>query len=92
MADVVDDLAERSLPITPVMITVDPKRDTVAEMGPALKKHHPDFVGLTGDLPDLETAYDLYSIERTVVFTDPELGDIFAHGSHIYLLDAKGSS
>ncbi len=90
MADVVDDLAGRGLSVTPVMITVDPKRDTVASMGPALMKHHPDFVGLTGSLPDLQTAYDVYSIEHTVVFTDPELGDIFAHGSHIYLLDAKG--
>lgn len=90
MADVVDDLAMRGLPLTPVMITVDPKRDTVAAMGPALKKHHLDFVGLTGRLPDLQTTYDLYAVEHKVVFTDPELGDIFAHGSHIYLLDAKG--
>ncbi len=90
MAGVTDDLAARGLPITPVMITVDPNRDTVETIGVDLQKHHPDFVGLTGSSSALQNAYDLYSIEQTVVFTDPELGDIFAHGSHIYLLDAKG--
>lgn len=90
MGDVVTDLAARGLTVTPVMITVDPKRDTVENMGPVLQKHHPDFVGLTGATAALDKAYDLYSIEHKVVFTDPEQGDIFAHGSHIYLLDAKG--
>ncbi len=90
MGDVTNDLAKRGLTVTPVMITVDPKRDTVENMGAALKKHHPDFVGLTGAKAALDHAYDLYSIEHKVVFTDPEQGDIFAHGSHIYLLDAKG--
>lgn len=90
MADVVDDLAASNLKVTPVMITVDPKRDTVETIGPALKKHHPDFIGLTGTAPDLQKVYDLFSIDHKVVFTDPEQGDVFAHGSHIYLLDAKG--
>lgn len=90
MANVVDDLILEDLNVTPVMITVDPKRDTVENMGKALQKHHPDFVGLTGSMDDLKTAYDAFSVEHKVVFTDPELGDVFAHGSHIYLLDAQG--
>jgi protein SCO1/2 len=90
MADVVTDLATSDLNVTPVMVTVDPSRDTIDTIGAPLKKHHPDFVGLTGSMEDLQKIYDLYSVENTVVFTDPELGDIFAHGSHIYLLDAKG--
>lgn len=90
MGDVVNDLAARGLTATPVMITVDPNRDTVENIGPPLKKHHPDFVGLTGSPKALQNAYDLYAIEHKVVFTDPEQGDVFAHGSHIYLLDAKG--
>lgn len=90
MADVVTDLAASNLAVTPVMVTVDPSRDTVDTIGAPLEKHHPDFVGLTGSTSDLQKTYDLYSVENKVVFTDPELGDIFAHGSHIYLLDAKG--
>jgi len=90
MADVVDDLAQQNLPITPVMITVDPKRDTLSTIGPGVEKYHPDFVGLTGNEAALQKVYDLFSIQHKVVFNDPELGDVFAHGSHIYLLDAKG--
>lgn len=90
MGDVVDDLAGRGLNVTPVMITVDPKRDTVETIGPALQKHHPDFVGLTGSAMDLQVVYDLFAIAHDIVFTDPALGDVFSHGSHIYLLDPQG--
>ena len=90
MADVVDDLAQQNLPITPVMITVDPKRDTLSTIGPGVQKYHPDFVGLTGNEAALQKAYDLYSIQNKVVFNDPKFGDVYAHGSHIYLLDARG--
>jgi protein SCO1 len=90
MADVVDDLAQQNVPITPVMITVDPKRDTLSTIGPGVQKYHPDFVGLTGNEAALQKVYDLFSIQHKVLFNDPELGDVYAHGSHIYLLDEKG--
>jgi len=91
MGEVVTGLAKQNLTVTPVLITIDPVRDTVASMGPALKEFHPDFIGLTGSLPELQIAYDLYAIEHEVLFTDPELGDIYAHDSNIYLLDANGN-
>lgn len=90
MADIVDDLAQVG-DITPVMITVDPKRDTVDTIGPPLTQYHPNFVGLTGTDTALQVAYDAFSIERSVVFTDPAGGEIFAHGSFIYLLDRDGA-
>jgi protein SCO1 len=90
MGDVVTDLSARDISVTPVMITVDPRRDTVETIGSALQKYHPDFVGLTGSPADLQKVYDLFSIEKKVLFTDPERGDVLAHGSHIYLLDAQG--
>ena len=90
MAQVVDAVEAQGLDITPVMITVDPQNDTLQNMGPALRMHHPDFVGLTGTEAQLEHTYDLFSVERTLIFEDPEFGPIYAHGSHIYLMDAKG--
>lgn len=89
MADIVDGLAQVGR-ITPVMITVDPKRDTVETIGPPLARYHPDFVGLTGTDAALQVAYDAFSVEKEVVFTDPAGGEIFAHGSFIYLLDGDG--
>ena len=91
MAEVTDSLAARGLPVTPVMITVDPARDTTRTIGPPLEAIHPAFVGLTGSEADLRTAYDAFRIEKEVVFEDPEHGPIFAHGSHIYLLSADGA-
>ncbi|MEM8632952.1 MAG: SCO family protein [Pseudomonadota bacterium] len=90
MAEVADLLAEDGLSLTPVMVTIDPKRDTVETIGAPLEEMHSDFVGLTGTEEELQKVYDLYSVEKEVVFTDPGYGEIFAHGSFIYLLDGSG--
>ena len=76
--------------LTPVMITVDPERDTVAAIGPALQQFHPEFVGLTGSAEALQVAYDAYEVEFEELFVDPFYGTVFAHGSFIYLLDGQG--
>jgi len=91
IADIADELAGQGLAVTPVMITVDPTRDTVADIGPPLARLHPDFIGLTGTPDQLQLAYDAFSVEITHVFDDPEYGPIFAHGSFIYLLDGTGA-
>ncbi len=90
MADVVEGLSKDGMSVRPVMITVDPERDTVETIGPALQKHHRDFIGLTGSDTDLAPVYELFAVEKKVVFEDPFLGPIYAHGSHIFLLDGEG--
>lgn len=90
MAEVVAATEAAGVEITPVMITVDPVRDTVDTMGPRLAEFHPDFIGLTGDDAQLQVAYDAFSIEKEEVFVDPEYGPVYAHGSFVYLLDAQG--
>ena len=90
MAEVVDLAAAQGLEVTPVMITVDPLRDTVADIGPPLEMIHEGFVGLTGSDEALQVAYDAYGIEIEELFVDPFYGPVFAHGSFIYLLDAEG--
>lgn len=91
MAEVADAIAAKGIDVTPVMITVDPARDTVETLGPALAQHHTDFVGLTGDAAALQVAYDAYQIETEEVFFDPEYGPVYAHGSFLYLLDGDGT-
>lgn len=91
MADVVTEIEAQGMDITPVMITVDPIRDTVDTMGEKLALHHPDFIGLTGTEAELQVAYDAFSIEKEEVFVDPEFGPVYAHGSFIYLLDPDGT-
>lgn len=90
MADVADLMSERGLPVTPVLVTVDPARDRVDTMGAPLAELHSDFVGLTGTEDALQVAYDAFSVSFEELFTDPEYGPVFSHGSFIYLLDAEG--
>lgn len=90
MGQVARDLEADGLAVTPVMVTVDPARDTVEAIGAPLAEHHPRFVGLTGTEAELSLAWDAFQVEHKVVFEDPEYGPIFAHGSHVYLLDAEG--
>lgn len=90
MAELAKGLAAQGVAITPVLITVDPARDTVANMGPTLAKWHPDFIGLTGDDAALAQTYKAFQIESELVFTDPASGPVYAHGSFLYLLDGQG--
>jgi protein SCO1/2 len=90
MAEITDAVQDAGHGLQPVMITVDPKRDTVANMGPALARLHPDFVGLTGTKAQLDHVYGLFKVSHEKMFDDPDYGAVFSHGSHIYLLDAKG--
>jgi protein SCO1 len=90
MADVAEGLAAQGIAITPILITVDPARDTVAAMGPAMTALGPDFVGLTGTTAELAVARKAFSIDSALVFDDPASGPVYAHGSFIYLLDGTG--
>jgi len=90
MAQIAQELTESGINTRPVMITIDPTLDTVETMGPALGKISSDFVGLTGTKPALQVAYDAYQIRFEKIADDLEYGPIYAHSSHIYLLDPSG--
>ncbi len=90
MAGIVQDLRAKGLAVRPVMITVDPDRDTPEVMAAALAKLDPDFVGLTGSSQALAATYKAFAVENTVVFTDPDGNPVYAHGSLLYLLDGEG--
>lgn len=90
MAEVDQSLKARSIGLTPILITIDPKRDTVATLGQSLVKYGTKFVGLTGSDADLKAAYKAFSIENSAVYEDPFYGPVYAHGSFLYLLNANG--
>lgn len=90
MAAAVSALDEENIDVTPLLITVDPERDTVDTMGPALAQHHPKMVGLTGTEKELSVAYKAFNVEKSLVYEHPEEGPIYAHGSFIYLVGPDG--
>lgn len=76
--------------VAALVITVDPERDTVEEMGPALAKWHPRLLGLTGSQAALADARAAFQVEAKQVAEDPEGRAIYAHGSFIYLVGPEG--
>ncbi len=90
LADLADALDAAGVPATPVLITVDPTRDTPSALAEAARAIHPDLVALTGDEAQLATARATFQVESELLFTDPGLGPVYAHGSYIYVLDGNG--
>ena len=91
MAEVSADLAARGIPTTPLVITVDPERDTVDSMGHSLAHIAPGLTGLTGSEEALAQVRDLFHVERTPLFEEPLGGTVYTHGSHIYVMDGDGA-
>lgn len=91
MAEMTEIASEAGIDVTPILVTVDPARDTPEAMVAPLAELHGEMVGLTGDEAALANIRDLFRVERKLVFEDPDYGPVYAHGSFIYLLDADGA-
>ncbi len=90
MAAAVDLLAADDVHVTPLLITVDPERDTVENMKEAVRYHHDRMIGLTGTESELQVAYNAFNVEKSLVYEHPDEGPIYAHGSFIYLIGPDG--
>ncbi len=90
MEDAAAIAAAKGARVQPLLVTVDPARDTPEAMAAAMAARHPGTLGLTGTEAELAHVRALYQVERKVAFEDSELGPVYAHGSHIYLLDPAG--
>jgi len=91
LAAALDLLGPEGAEIAPILITVDPARDTPAAMAEALAKYHPRLIGLTGSEAALAEARAVFQVETSQVAETPEGGAIFAHGSFIYLFGGDGA-
>lgn len=59
-ADAIDLLAERGLSVTPIFISVDPKRDTPEVVGDFAYNLHEKMIGLTGSPEQVRAASQAY--------------------------------
>ena len=91
MAEATDVLEAMGHPVTPVLITVDPERDTVAALNDAVPEMHRKMVGLTGSNEALSEAYNAFQITKKFVFEHPDEGAIYTHGSNVFLLGPDGA-
>lgn len=91
IAQAVDALGAAGTLVQPVMITVDPDRDTLDVLRLELEKIHPRFLGLTGSREALDAAYRAYRLKPGLVGTDLAGNAVISHSSYIYLMDPDGT-
>lgn len=85
-----DELGDLSLAVTPVMISIDPERDTPAVLAEYVSLFHERLVGLTGTTAQIKDVADAYRIFFRRV-DDPDYSYyLMDHTSFVYLLNPEG--
>jgi cytochrome oxidase Cu insertion factor (SCO1/SenC/PrrC family) len=91
MANALDTLGDKAEQVTPVFITIDPERDTVAKVADYVKNFHARFVGLTGTPEEIKQAAKAYRVYYARADDKGSATDyLMDHSAFIYLMDPKG--
>jgi len=86
-----DELGTDSVGVTPLMISIDPERDTPAVLAEYVPLFHERLIGLTGTPEQVKQVADAYRIFYRRV-EDPAYNYyLMDHTSFVYLLDPKGN-
>jgi protein SCO1/2 len=90
MAAAIDLLGAEGEVVAPILVTIDPERDTPETLGSALAKVHPRLIGLTGSFDALNSAAKAYKVSAKLVGWTLQKQPIVEHGSYIYLMGPDG--
>jgi protein SCO1 len=91
MAGALDKLGAAADAITPVLITIDPARDTPEKLGAYVKSFHPRLLGLTGSADEVAAVLKAYRVYAKKVPGDPNPADYtMDHSSIFYLMGPSG--
>jgi protein SCO1/2 len=91
MAAALDQVGAKAEKIVPLFITVDPERDTPAQMAQYVASFHPRLIGLSGSPEQIAAAEKAYRVYAKKVTDDKSsAGYTFDHTSLMYLMDPKG--
>lgn len=80
--------------ILPIFITVDPRRDGVAQVGHYVQDFHPKTIGLTGtpqQIADVCKAFRVYHVPQKEAENEEEKDYLVDHSIVIYLLAPDGT-
>ena len=73
-----------SAKVVPVFVTVDPERDTPAQIKQFVRAFYPRFVGLTGSVNATTMVAREYGVFAAA---DPQHPGLFEHSNAAYLMD-----
>ena len=74
-----------------VFVTVDPERDTSERTQEYVDRFNPEFVGLSGELADLEKTWQAYGVYREIVEGTSAAGYLVDHTARVTLIDQQGN-
>ena len=73
-----------------VMITADPERDTPDKVAEYAARFNPEFIGLSGDLTELQMIWKELGVFVEKQDTGSAAGYLVSHTSSVYVLDHNG--
>ena len=94
MTQAIDQLDDKTQnKITPLFITIDPKRDTVDQLNSYVSNFHPRLVGLTGTDEQIARAARAFRVYYSQSTEDEGASNdyLLDHSSIIYLMDSAGT-
>ena len=93
MSQALDRLGDKAAEVQPIFITIDPARDTIAQMKLYAANFHPSLLALTGSpeaLVQVEKEYRVYAEKVPQQSKDDYLEYLEDHSSMIYLMGRDG--
>ncbi len=91
MTAALEQLGDKAEKVTPVFISVDPKRDTVEQMASYVTNFHKRLVGLTGTPEQVKAAAKAYRVYYAEVKDETSsAGYTVDHSSIVFLMGPKG--
>jgi len=92
ISDTLDELGDAAKFVTPIFITIDPKRDTVPVMADYVKNFHPSFVGLTGTDAMISHVAKAYKVKymRSPESKPDDEDYLMDHTANTYLMGHDG--
>jgi protein SCO1/2 len=92
MSAALDKLGPMAERFVPILITVDPERDTPEQLALYVQSFHPRLVGLTGTPAETAAVLEAYRIRNVRKRADPKstAGYTVDHPAQIYVMDPDG--
>jgi cytochrome oxidase Cu insertion factor (SCO1/SenC/PrrC family) len=92
LSQALDGLGAKAERFVPIMITVDPERDTPQQLALYVQSFHPRQVGLTGTPAEIDAVLKAYRVSGVRKRVDPKssAGYTIDHPAQIYVMDPDG--
>lgn len=90
MASALDLLGPDASRVLPVLITIDPARDTPAALADYVSRFHPALIGLTGTEEEIATAARAFRVYYRKIQPPGASDYLMHHSSFIYLVGPDG--